>query len=56
MRVHRFICEHKHEFYIPLNLPNEVGTIIDLFNGLSCPYCQNRNINIDPTERIVLEE
>lgn len=54
MKVHKFSCENKHEFYLPLNLPEEINTLVDMLNDLSCPLCKSSKINISPKDKAVV--
>lgn len=54
MKVHKFSCENKHEFYLPLNLPQEINTLVDMLNDLSCPLCKSSKINISPKDKAVV--
>lgn len=44
--VHKFICSNGHYFYVPLNLPQPVEKVGQLFKRIRCPYCRTSELNL----------
>lgn len=54
MKVHKFICENGHEFYLSINLPLELEKFVEYLNKLTCPLCKSEKININPNVKEIV--